>query len=67
MKNSTLTLIDVYKEFDGKKFDPIGVYDNDQRLISDVVRNFKKHGIAIKVEPISKEQVRMWKRKLKEK
>lgn len=67
MKNSTLTLIDVYKEFDGKKFDPIGVYDNDQRLISDVVRNFKKHGIVIKVEPISKEQVRMWKRKLKEK
>jgi len=67
MKEYKLNIITLYKEFDGKKYEPIGIYDNDQRLIGDVVSNFKKHGIVIKVEPISKEQVRMWKRKLKEK
>jgi len=66
MKDYKLNLISIYKEFDGKKFEPIGIYDNDQRLISDVITSFKKHGITIKVEPISDKQVRMWKRKMKE-
>jgi hypothetical protein len=66
MKGYQLDVVSIYKEFDGKKYEPIGVYDNDQHLISDVITNFKKHGIAIKVEPISDKQVRMWKRKMKE-
>ena len=57
-------LENVSKIFDGKKYQFIGVYPQNEDLVMDLRRIHKKHGFTLKIENYGNE-IKLWKRKSK--
>jgi len=62
-KTFALDPFNIYKMFDGKKYQFIGGYPKNNQLIWDIKRIYKKHGLSLKIETIENNSVRLWKRK----
>jgi len=62
-KSFTLDPFNIYKMFDGKKYQFVGGYPKNNEFIWDMKRIYKKHGFTLKIEPAENNKVRLWKRK----
>jgi len=61
-KNLQLNVFNVYKEFNGKKFQYNGTVPKKMRF--DIIRLYKRHNLIIRVEPdeFDKNIIKVWSR-----
>ena len=55
--------ISVYKIFDGKKYQFLGLYPNRKELHFDLQRIHRKYGFDLKFESVDKCNTKVWRRK----
>jgi len=60
-KNMKLNVFNVYKEFNGKKFQYNGTVPKKMRF--DIIRLYKRHNLLIRVEPSDVDTIKVWSRK----
>lgn len=60
-----INLSNIYRVFDGKKYQFMGLYPNKEELKLDLERVHLKHGYKIIFEQSDSDQVNVWRRKLK--
>ena len=60
---SLINPISVYKIFDGKKYQFLGLYPNKKELHFDLQRIHRKYGFDLKFENIDKYSTKVWRRR----